>query len=130
MTPSKKKDAQPQPQPAPPPVAGQTAPATPTKAEATLNKLKEAWTKRGVVLTKMIVRTEGKRTLVEVGESWPLIEIGHGGGITLPQIRSYANAFNAAVDGDKLFARQTERDSKKAAASAQPAAKKPAPKQA
>lgn len=125
MTAAKKKDA-PQPQPAPAPVPAQTAPAIPTKAEATLTKLKEAWAKRGVVLAKIIVRMEDKKMVIEIGDSWPRVEIGHGGGITLPQIRSYANAFNAAVDGDKLLARQTERDSKKEAASAPPPAAKKA----
>lgn len=35
-------------------------------------------------------------------------------GLDLPQIKSYAKAFDAAVEGDKLLAKQTERAQKKA----------------
>jgi hypothetical protein len=91
-------------------------PAVPTPANrqtATFDKLKAAWEARGVSTEKIELKPDGKFLNVIVGEGWPLIVIGASGGITLPTIRSYATAFEAAVNGDKLLAKQNERDQKK-----------------
>ena len=77
-------------------------------------------------LSKMTVKPDGKFVLVTVAEGWPVIQIGPTGGITLPQIRSYAKAFEAAVDGLALFQKQQARDQKKAAPAPAPKAA-PAP---
>jgi len=102
--------------------AAQPTPAN--KQTATFDKLKEAWTAKGVDLSKMEVKPDGKFVLITVAAGWPAIQIGPTGGITLPQIRSYAKAFDAAVDGLALYEKQKARDTKKTAAPA------PAPKAA
>ena len=122
-----------QPQPAPAPATPAPAPAvaaTPSKQMATLELLKAAWTKRGVDLTKMQTVNDGKFLLVVVADNWPDIVIGVGGGINLPQIKSYPKAFEAAVEGDKLFAKQQERLAKAASPAPKPAAPKPEEKKA
>src|SRR5258708_7539168 len=96
----------------------------PSKQQATLDKLKEAWTARGVDLSKLEAKPDGKFLLVTVAAGWPIVQLGPTGGIVLPQIRSYAKAFDAAVDGLAVFEKQNARDSKKQQASA-PAPKAP-----
>ena len=91
-----------------PPVA-----SAPSKQEVMFAKLKAAWVARGVDLSKMTATLDGKYMIVEVGEGWPTIQIGSNGGIDLPQIKSFARAFDAAVDADKLLAKQQARDAKK-----------------
>jgi len=59
-----------------------------------------------------------------VAEGWPRVQIGPTGGIVLPQIRSYAKAWDAAMDGLAVYQKQRARDQKKATATA------PAPKAA
>lgn len=126
MTP-KKQDApatptpQPQPEtpkqeavPVAPPVAA-TAPATPSKQETTLQSLLKAWASRGVDVSKVEVNRNAKTWQINVGADWPLIEVGTAGGVVLPQIRSYGNAFQAALEGDQLWKKQQERDQRKAA---------------
>lgn len=107
----------PQPQPPAPAQAPVAAPAqaAPSKQEATLTRLKEAWTARGVSLEAMEVKQDGKFLFVTVAPNWPVIRIGSTGGLELPTIRSFAKAFDAAVHGDELLAKQTARDAKKAA---------------
>src|SRR5580704_10100862 len=117
-----KPDVQPQPAPAP------TAPApaavavaavqpipAPTKQQTTIGLLIEAWTKRGVDFSKISIKDDGKFKNIQVGEGWPLIVVGVGGGINLPEIKSYPSAFPAAVEGDKLLAKQIARTQKPAA---------------
>jgi len=117
-------EVQPQPavaEPTPTPAPPAAAPAS--KQTATLDKLKVAWTERKVDLSKMTIQPDGKFILVTVDEGWPVVQIGASGGIVLPQIRSYAKALDAAIDGLSLFQKQNARDAKKATASAP----KPAP---
>jgi hypothetical protein len=130
MTAAKKQESkatptasQPQPQ--------QAATTTPkaevvSKQQITVNRLKEAWTKRGVDLSKMEVKDDGKFKLITVGPGWPVIVIGAAGGIDIPSIKSFPKAFEAAVEGDKLLAKQLAREVKKTAAP-KPAAPAPAP---
>jgi hypothetical protein len=108
----------------PAPVAA--APAQPSKQQATLDKLKAAWTEKKVDLSKMSVTMDGKFMLVIPAEGWPTIQLGPTGGVVLPQIRSYAKAWDAAVDGRALYQKQQTRDAKKATATA-PAPKAAAP---
>ena len=105
--------------------AAQPTPAN--KQTATFDKLKEAWTAKGVDLSKMEVKPDGKFVLITVAAGWPAIHIGPTGGITLPQIRSYAKAFDAAVDGLALYEKQKARDTKKTAAPAPTPKAAPAP---
>lgn len=134
MTPAQtaKKDTTKQQAPASAPAAPATpAPAavagTPSKQDAVLALLKTSWQKRGIDVDKVQVSFDGKMMNVVVGPDWPLIQLGVNGGVVLPQIRSYPNAFQAAVEGDVLWKKQQERDAKKAAASAPaPAPAKPA----
>jgi hypothetical protein len=128
MMATKKSKPEVKPQPAaepltPVPAAAEAKPETapqaatvvtaPSKQDAVLAQLREAWRARGVDLSHLITSIEGKTMKVLVGDEWPLIAIGNSGGITLPTIRSYARAFDAAVEGDKLFAKQNERDTKR-----------------
>ena len=114
----------PKPEPAPAKPAVQPTPAN--KQTATFDKLKEAWTEKGVDLSKMTVKPDGKFVLVTVADGWPVVQIGASGGIVLPEIRSYAKAFDAAIDGLGLYQKQLARDAKKNAALAPAPA--PAPK--
>jgi KTSC domain len=114
----------PKPEPAPAKPAVQPTPAN--KQTATFDKLKEAWTEKGVDLSKMTVKPDGKFVLVTVADGWPVVQIGASGGIVLPEIRSYAKAFDAAIDGLALYQKQLARDAKKNAALAPAPA--PAPK--
>jgi len=111
---AKQEAAQPTPTPA----------AVPNKQQLKLVELKAAWTVRGVDLSKMTVKPDGKYLLVTVAEGWPPVQIGSTGGISLPTIRSYVSAFDAAVHADELWAKQQARDARKAAAAAP---KAPAP---
>jgi hypothetical protein len=95
-----------------------------SKQQATLDKLKAAWTEEKVDLSKMSVTMDGKFMLIVVAEGWPIVQLGPTGGIVLPQIRSYAKAWDAAMDGKAVFEKQQARDQKKATATA------PAPKAA
>ena len=94
-----------------------------------LAKLKEAWTERKVDLSKLTATMDGKFLNVVVGPEWPVIAIGPTGGLSLPTIRSYPKAWDAALEADKLLAKQTERMAKKTATaaptSAAPETKKP-----
>jgi len=129
IMPKPKKQATPTPAPTTPqPTA--TAPApTPTqpiaqkseaasKQRATINKLRDAWTARGVDLSKLTETQDGKFINVVVAEGWPIIRIGASGGVELPQVRSYAKAFDAAIDGLAIFQKQQARDQKKQGATA------------
>lgn len=105
--------------PKPKPEAPAAAPLpAPSKQQVTFDKLKAAWTAKGVDLSKLTATPDGKYLDVVVAEGWPLITVGASGGITLPQIRSYTSAFAAAVDGLAVFQKQNARDAKKAAAPA------------
>jgi hypothetical protein len=110
-------------------------PDTPTPAPApqsvvtnrqttTVAKLKAAWTEKGIKLDQLSERQDGKYTLLQPTSEWPIIRIGPTGGIELPQIRSYAKAWDAAVDGLAVWTKQQQRDHKRGASSA-PAAVKP-----
>jgi len=103
---------QPQPQP---------QPTTATKQSATVAKLKEAWTTKGINLDQLSERQDGKFILLQLTPEWPIVRIGPTGGVELPQIRSYAKAWDAAVDGLALWTKQQQRDQKKAAATSTPA---------
>ena len=130
MTAAKRKDnvggssvqpppVQPGPQPAPTPKVEENVAQAASKQDQTLETLKAAWTKRGVDLSKMQVKMDGKFMLINVDANWPTIKLGPGGGGELPALRSYPKFFDAAIIADQLLAKQTERDQKKAAA-AQP----------
>ena len=81
--------------------------------------------KRDLKVTPEMLTQDGKFILLNIGPAWPTIRIGASGGVELPAIRSYPRAFEAAVDGDKLLAKQAAKDAKKFAAAATPAAVKP-----
>lgn len=96
----------------------------PSKQEQTIEKLRDAWTAKGVDLSKMAIKDDGKFKLLIVADNWPTISIGPTGGISVLELRSYAKAFDAAIEGLALYQKQQSRDAKKTAAPAQPA---PAP---
>jgi hypothetical protein len=137
-----KKSATPQPAAAEQPKAevkpAAAAPVAASKQQVTLDKLKVAWAEKGVDLSKLEAKADGKFLLVTVAAGWPVIQLGPTGGIVLPQIRSYQKAWDAAVDGLAIFQKQQARDEKKATASAPmvkvaatpPAAKAPEKQQA
>jgi hypothetical protein len=127
MTPSKKQAeapqpatpaVQPQPAPAPAPrpavAAAAAQPPAPTKQELTLMKLSVELAKRNVTVKPEMLSKDGKFLVLNIGAEWPEIRIGNGGGIDLPAIKSYPNAFAAAVEADKLLAKQNARAQKPA----------------
>lgn len=107
--------------PATPAVAAQPAPA-PTKQEVTLLKLTIALReKRQIAVKPEMLSSSGNKLVVLIGEGWPTISIGKAGGVTVDQLRSYADPFEAAIFGDELYKKQNERNAKRAAALAAPA---------
>jgi hypothetical protein len=124
------KQAEEQPKPAPATPAAAATPTQPSKQTQTIEKLKEGWTAKGVSLDKLTVKDDGKFKLVIVAEGWPTVQVGPTGGITVTELKSYAKAFDAAMDGLALYEKQQARDQKKvqatATAPAPPAAKAPA----
>jgi hypothetical protein len=129
-----------QPQPAqatPAPVASApvaTAPPqpAPSKQQMTLMRLSVELAKRNVTVKPEMLKMDGKYLVLNIGEAWPEIRIGNGGGIDLPQIKSYAKAFDAAVNGDELMKKQNARLQKTTApaTTTKPAAPKPEEKKA
>jgi hypothetical protein len=129
-----KKSAAPQPATAEQPKAevkpaAAAQPVTPSKQQATVEKLTVAFREQRQIEVKpeMLVQ-DGKYINLLIGKEWPVIQIGASGGIVLPAIKSYPKAFEAALQGDKLLAKQCEREAKKATAAA-PVPKAPAEKQ-
>jgi hypothetical protein len=108
-------------------------PAVASKQTQTIEKLRVALREqRQIEVKEEMLIQDGKYINLLIGEEWPTIRIGNSGGITVMELKSYTSAFEAAVKGDVLLAKQKEREGKKptAAAPAQPAAKAPAEKQA
>jgi hypothetical protein len=105
---------QPQSAPAVAPAA-ETKPATPSKAQMTLMRLSVELAKRNVTVTPEMLKMDGKFLVLQIGDAWPRIQIGPGGGIDLPEIKSYPKAFDAAVIADELFAKQQKRGQPKSA---------------
>jgi hypothetical protein len=97
------------------PATATPAPTQPSKQMQTIEKLKEGWTAKGVNLDKLTVKDDGKFKLVIVDQGWPTVQIGPTGGITVTELKSYAKAFDAAMDGLALYAKQQAREQKKAA---------------
>jgi hypothetical protein len=120
-----------QPKPTPAPAAtvqpATAAPAQP-KQQQTIEKLQEGWKAKGVDLSKLAIKDDGKFKLLIVDAGWPTVQVGNSGGITVLELKSYAKAFDAAMDGLSLYQKQQAREQKKAAAAAPapPAAKAPA----
>jgi hypothetical protein len=107
-------------------------PAVVSKQTQTIETLKAGWTAKGVDLSKLIVKDDGKFKLVIVDAGWPTVQVGASGGITVLELKSYAKAFDAAMDGLALYEKQKAREQKKTAATApaqQPAAGKSEPAQ-
>jgi len=100
-------------------------PAVPlSKQETTILKLAAALReKRQIEVKPEMLQQDGKFINVVVGKDWPTIRIGTSGGVTVLELKSYPNAFDAAVDGDKLLAKQVARDQKKQAVAAPAPAK-------
>jgi len=76
----------------------------------------------------MTEKHDGKFCLLQPTPEWPLVRVGPTGGIELPQIRSYAKAWDAALDGLAVLTKQQQRDQKKAAAAPSPQAQAAKPK--
>jgi hypothetical protein len=106
------------------PIAKAAEPAP--KQTQTFNRLVDAWKERKLDLSQMKDWMDGKYRLVVPTPAFPVIRIGGSGGIELPDLKSYPSAFQAAVDGDKLLAKQVARRQKKSVTPA-PAPSKPQP---
>jgi hypothetical protein len=113
-------------------VAAATQPAVVSKQTQTIETLKAGWVAKGVDLSKLTVKDDGKFKLLIVDEGWPTVRLGSTGGITVMELRSYASAFDAAMNGLELYQKQQAREQKKtvAAAPSQPAPKAAAPEAA
>ena len=101
------------------------APATVSKQNQTIETLKAGWTAKGVDLSKLSIKDDGKFKVWVVAEGWPRVTIGPTGGVVVTDLKSYAKAFDAAMDGLALYQKQLQRDAKKTAAT-QPAARQQA----
>jgi hypothetical protein len=106
------------------PAPAAAAPAQPSKQTQTIEKLTVALREQRQIEVKpeMLIQ-DGKYINLLISTEWPIIQIGASGGIVLPAIKSYPKAFAAALEGDKLLAKQNEREAKKTAPPSQPAAK-------
>jgi hypothetical protein len=102
-----------QPKAAPATVAA-AAPAAVSKQTTTIEKLMEGWKTKGVNLDKLTVKDDGKYKLLIVGKGWPTVQVGASGGITVLELKSYPNAFDAAMDGLTRYEKQQGREAKKA----------------
>jgi len=111
------------PKPAAPTAA---APAQPSKQEQTIARLLEGWRAKGVDLSKLQDKQDGKYRLLVVGEGWPTVQVGASGGITVLELKSYPDGFTAAMEGLDRFNKQKARDAKRAAVAQAPV---PAPAQ-
>jgi multimeric flavodoxin WrbA len=103
------------------------AAATPTKQDATIEKLKAGWTAKGINLDKLTIKDDGKFKLLIVDAGWPTVRIGASGGVTVMELKSYPDAFTAAMEGLDRYTKQQAREAKQAAAAAPPAVAKSAP---
>jgi hypothetical protein len=105
--------------PAAKPAPAAAAPAQPSKQTQTIEKLTVALREQRQIEVKpeMLVQ-DGKYINLLISTEWPIIQIGASGGIVLPAIKSYPKAFAAALEGDKLLAKQSEREAKKTGAAA------------
>ena len=92
-----------------------------SKQDATIAKLKEGWTAKGVNLDKLTVKDDGKFKLLIVGEGWPTVQVGNSGGITVLELKSYPDAFTGAMEGLERYTKQQSREAKQKAAAAAPA---------
>ena len=93
----------------------------------TIAKLKEGWAEKKVDLSKLTIKDDGKFKVLVVDQGWPRVTIGPTGGIVVTDLKSYAKAFDAAMDGLSLYQKQQAREAKKTQATApaaQPAAEK------
>ena len=102
------------------------AAATPTKQDATIAKLKEGWTAKGVNLDKLTIKDDGKFKLLIVGQGWPTVQVGNSGGVTVVELKSYPDAFTGAMEGLERYTKQKSREEKQKAAAAAPAVAKSA----
>lgn len=84
----------------------------------------------GVKLDQLTEKQDGKFTLLQPTPEWPIVRIGPTGGLELPQTRSYAKAWDAAVDGLTVWQKQQARDAKKASSAAPPPAQAAKPQSA
>jgi hypothetical protein len=97
--------------------------ATPSKQDATVAKLKAGWEAKKVDLSKMTIKDDGKFKNVIVAEGWPTVRIGASGGLAVLELKSYPDAFTAAMEGLDRYTKQQAREQKKATAPAAPAVK-------
>jgi hypothetical protein len=91
------------------------APAVASKQDMAIAKLKEGWTAKGVDLSKLLIKDDGKFKVLIVDQGWPRVTIGPTGGIVVTDLKSYAKAFDAAMDGLALYQKQQQREAKKTA---------------
>src|ERR1700723_3842287 len=76
-----------QPKLEPKPVTASVATAALDKQAQTIEKLKEGWTAKGVDLSRLTIRDDGKFKLLIVDAGWPTIRLGSTGGITVVELR-------------------------------------------
>jgi len=106
----------------PKPIAPQPQPAA--KQQATVSKVLDGWKARGVDLSKLEQKQDGKFILLLL-PNFPECKIGPSGGLEVA-LPSYPNAYDAAINGDTLLAKLQARQAKKQSMAA-PAPSKPQP---
>jgi hypothetical protein len=91
------------------------AAATPSKQQVTIDRLIAAFKEqRQIEVTPAMLVQDGKFINVMLGKEWPTIRVGGSGGVTVMELKSYTSAFDAAIKGDELLAKQVAREQKKA----------------
>jgi len=96
------------------------------KQKATVERLTLALNARNLDGMEINMSEEGNFLYVLVtgtAKPFPQIRIGKLGGIELPEIKSYPEAFEAAVNGDELLEKQSNREAKREATKAAEAQK-------
>jgi len=108
------------------------APVTPavSKQDATITRLLEGWKSKGVDLSRLSVKDDGKYRLLHVTPEWPTVQVGASGGIVVLELKSYPDAFTASMEGLERYKKQLARNEKKLAANAPAPAAQPAPPKA
>lgn len=101
-------------------------PPSANKQRGTVARLKAAWTEKGVDLSKLEEKVDGKYILLRL-PNFPECKVGPSGGLEVA-LPSYPIAFEAALNGDTLLAKLQARHAKKQSAPTPPAqAAKPQP---
>jgi hypothetical protein len=87
----------------------------PSKQMQVLDNLKKGWLEKKVDISKLTATPDGKFLNIQVAPDWPIVQIGPSAGVSIPALKSYQSAYDAAMDAKALLERQNARSQKKSA---------------